>query len=178
MVFGREAKDCDFVIANQAVSRVHAPDLAGRGPALHRRLEKPQQDVRQQPTRRNADGPQRQRSHQDLRLLSDVSCRFAVRKQDPIPRTSAGRRRRGRARGRWSIDRAGDAQPAPATSTARSSTSRSAAGLLEISNSLAQTLELDQLLEKIAEVLLTTFRQADRCFIILSRRRGASDSAA
>ena len=37
---------------------------------------------------------------------------------------------------------------------------------LEISNSLGRTLELDQLLEKIAEVLLNTFRQADRCFII------------
>ena len=39
--------------------------------------------------------------------------------------------------------------------------------LLEISNSLGQTLELAQLLEKVADVLLGTFRQADRCFVIL-----------
>lgn len=39
--------------------------------------------------------------------------------------------------------------------------------LLEISTALARTLELDALLEQIADTLLTVFRQADRCFIVL-----------
>jgi serine phosphatase RsbU (regulator of sigma subunit) len=39
--------------------------------------------------------------------------------------------------------------------------------LLEISNSLSRTLELDPLLPKIADNLFQLFRQADRCFLIL-----------
>jgi sigma-B regulation protein RsbU (phosphoserine phosphatase) len=39
--------------------------------------------------------------------------------------------------------------------------------LLEISAALSKTLELDPLLNQIAETVLGVFRQADRCFIIL-----------
>ncbi len=39
--------------------------------------------------------------------------------------------------------------------------------LLEISTSLSQTLELEPLLQTIADVLFRVFRQADRCFILL-----------
>jgi len=39
--------------------------------------------------------------------------------------------------------------------------------LLDISSSLARTLELDQLLPKVADSLFQLFRQADRCFLIL-----------
>jgi hypothetical protein len=39
--------------------------------------------------------------------------------------------------------------------------------LLEISTGLSKTLELDPLLNQIAETVLGMFRQADRCFIIL-----------
>lgn len=44
--------------------------------------------------------------------------------------------------------------------------------LLAISTSLARTLELDPLLEQIAETLLKEFRQADRVFIILMDESG------
>src|SRR5262249_15206715 len=39
--------------------------------------------------------------------------------------------------------------------------------LLDISNNLSKTLELDPLLPKIVDSLFQLFRQADRCFIIL-----------
>jgi sigma-B regulation protein RsbU (phosphoserine phosphatase) len=39
--------------------------------------------------------------------------------------------------------------------------------ILEVSNTLIKTLELDQLLPKIAEKIFEQFRQADRCFIIV-----------
>jgi serine phosphatase RsbU (regulator of sigma subunit)/pSer/pThr/pTyr-binding forkhead associated (FHA) protein len=39
--------------------------------------------------------------------------------------------------------------------------------LLDISRSLSQTLELEPLLNQVAEVLFQVFRQADRCFILL-----------
>ena len=38
--------------------------------------------------------------------------------------------------------------------------------LLEIATTLAQSLTIDDLLQKVADTLLTTFRQADRCFVI------------
>ena len=41
-------------------------------------------------------------------------------------------------------------------------------GLLEISANLSKTLELEPLLPKIADTLFQVFRQADRCFIILT----------
>lgn len=39
--------------------------------------------------------------------------------------------------------------------------------LIDISNNLSRTLELDSLMPKIAETLFQVFKQADRCFIIL-----------
>jgi serine phosphatase RsbU (regulator of sigma subunit) len=38
--------------------------------------------------------------------------------------------------------------------------------LLEVATTLAQSLTIDDLLEKVADTLLTTFRPADRCFVI------------
>jgi len=38
--------------------------------------------------------------------------------------------------------------------------------LLDISTGLSKSLELDQVLNQIADVLLATFKQADRCFVI------------
>jgi serine phosphatase RsbU (regulator of sigma subunit) len=44
--------------------------------------------------------------------------------------------------------------------------------LLEISTSLSKTLELEPLLPQIADTLFSTFRQADRCFIIMLDETG------
>jgi sigma-B regulation protein RsbU (phosphoserine phosphatase) len=44
--------------------------------------------------------------------------------------------------------------------------------LLEISSSLAKTLELEPLLPQITETLFSVFRQADRCFILLYDEHG------
>lgn len=44
--------------------------------------------------------------------------------------------------------------------------------LLEISTGLSKTLELDPLLNQIAETLFGVFRQADRCFVILLDETG------
>ena len=44
--------------------------------------------------------------------------------------------------------------------------------LLEISTGLSKTLELDPLLNQIAETVLGVFRQADRCFVILLEEDG------
>lgn len=45
-------------------------------------------------------------------------------------------------------------------------------GLLDISTSLSRTLELEPLLDQVAETLLKEFRQADRCFVILLDENG------
>jgi serine phosphatase RsbU (regulator of sigma subunit)/pSer/pThr/pTyr-binding forkhead associated (FHA) protein len=44
--------------------------------------------------------------------------------------------------------------------------------LIEISGNLSKTLELDRLLPKIVDSLFQLFKQADRCFIILSEEGG------
>src|SRR5947208_4433107 len=44
--------------------------------------------------------------------------------------------------------------------------------LLEISNNLSKTLDLGSVFPKIADSLFNLFRQADRCFIILSEADG------
>lgn len=44
--------------------------------------------------------------------------------------------------------------------------------ILGISNSMVQTLELDQLLPRIVDQLLQLFKQADRCFLILEEGPG------
>lgn len=44
--------------------------------------------------------------------------------------------------------------------------------LLEISTGLSKTLQIDQLLPKIADNLFQLFRQADRCFLILQEEGG------
>ena len=41
-----------------------------------------------------------------------------------------------------------------------------ACALLEVATALAQTLSIDDLLQKVGDTLLSTFRQADRCFVI------------
>src|SRR3954468_19933287 len=44
--------------------------------------------------------------------------------------------------------------------------------ILEVSSGLSKTLEHDPLLNQIAETLFKTFRQADRCFVILLDEAG------
>ena len=44
--------------------------------------------------------------------------------------------------------------------------------LLEISDNLSRTLELDRLLPRIADSLFQLFKQADRCFVILAEEGG------
>jgi len=167
VVLGREAKDCDFVIANQAVSRVHAQISLIDGRYVIEDLKSRNKTYvnNQLVESRTA------LSENDRIKICDFLATFhsdsPSERKTPLPAHLRGAERE-----------EDDAADGP--STVQATLSRlpqhqlleaqpadRLRALLEISNSLGQTLELDQLLEKIADVLLSTFRQADRCFIIL-----------
>jgi phosphoserine phosphatase RsbU/P len=167
IVLGREAKDCDFVIANQAVSRVHAQISLVDGRYVIEDLKS-----RNKTYVNNQLVESRTALNENDRIkICDFLATFhsdsPSERKTPLPAHLRGAERE-------------DDDVADGPSTVQATLSRlpqhqlleaqpadRVRALLEISNSLVQTLELDQLLEKIAEVLLNTFRQADRCFIIL-----------
>jgi serine phosphatase RsbU (regulator of sigma subunit)/pSer/pThr/pTyr-binding forkhead associated (FHA) protein len=163
-ILGRESKDCDVTIPNQAVSRVHAQinqvdgqyfieDLRSRN---HTYLNNKQVEGRM-PLRDNdrikicdsmftfhsaqdnlpplpADIRRAEQSDEDIELPSTVQATLARMPQQQLL----------------------DAAPAERLRA-----------LLEISNQLASASTQEEQLDKIAEILFQTFRQADRCFIIL-----------
>jgi serine phosphatase RsbU (regulator of sigma subunit)/pSer/pThr/pTyr-binding forkhead associated (FHA) protein len=171
IVLGREAKDCDFVIANQAVSRVHAQislidgrhfieDLKSRNKTyVNNQLVESRTPLNDNDRIKICD------------FLATFHAESPSERRSPLPAHLRGEQE--------------EELPAEGPSTVQATLSRlpqhqlleaqpadRLRALLEISNSLGQTLELDQLLEKIADVLLRTFRQADRCFVILSDDSG------
>jgi serine phosphatase RsbU (regulator of sigma subunit) len=163
-ILGREAKDCDIVIPNQAVSRVHAQitelngqffleDLKSRN---HTFLNNKQIEGKQ-PLRDNdrikicdamytfhtggenlAPLPEDMRpkklSDDELELPSTVQATLSRQTQHQLLETQPAERLR---------------------------------ALLEISSTLHSTSNQDELLERILDVLFQTFRQADRCIIVL-----------
>lgn len=163
-ILGREAKDCDVVIPNQAVSRVHAQitevngqffleDLKSRN---HTFLNNKQIEGKQ-PLRDNdrikicdamytfhtgseglAPLPEDMRpskpSDNELELPSTVQATLSRLPQHQLLETQPAERLR---------------------------------ALLEISSSLHAATNQEELLERILDVLFQTFRQADRCIIVL-----------
>jgi serine phosphatase RsbU (regulator of sigma subunit)/pSer/pThr/pTyr-binding forkhead associated (FHA) protein len=172
IILGREVKDCDFVIANQAVSRVHAQisfidgrhfieDLKSRNKTyVNNQLVETRTALNDNDRIKICD------------FLATFHADSASDKKTPIPPhlRGEGEEEEHEADGPSTVQATLSRLPQHQLLEAQPADRLRA--LLEISNSLAQTLELDQLLEKIADVLLTTFRQADRCFIILSDDAG------
>ncbi len=163
-ILGREAKDCDVVVANQAVSRVHAQitevngqyfieDLKSRN---HTYLNNKQIESKQ-PLRDNDrikicdamftfytggeglaplpdDLRRTKESDGDLELPSTVQATLSRLPQQQLLETQPAERLR---------------------------------ALFEISTTLHSATNQEDLLEKILDVLFSTFRQADRCIIVL-----------
>jgi serine phosphatase RsbU (regulator of sigma subunit)/pSer/pThr/pTyr-binding forkhead associated (FHA) protein len=163
IVLGREAKDCDFVIPNQAVSRVHAQislvqgrhyleDLKSRNKTyLNNRPVETRTPLNDQDRIKicdflatyQADAPLKTPLPEHMRPEEDEPATDGPSTvQATLPRMQQ--------------QQILDLQPAERLRA-----------LLEIASTLGQTLKLDELLQKVADTLLTTFRQADRCFVIL-----------
>lgn len=151
-VLGRNP-DCDVVINVGAVSREHAQILALNGNYYVKDLKSRNltfvNDERVDP-----DKPPVLLKHEDRLRICDFICTF---QNPPLP----------------------DVPEEEETATVMSSMSIGAASalesqpaerlrtLLELTNSLSKTLELQPLLPRILDALFQVFRQADRAFLIL-----------
>ena len=155
---GRDAEQCEIVVANSAVSRRHA--------VIHR-----------------ADGRYvledlGSRNHTFLNQ-NKVTAPTPLKSEDRVKICDFLFRFVDEAAPRFPPPVAPAALPTHET-TIHSTVSRGDAGkfldvqpterlraLLDISTGLARTLELDPLLTQVADTLFGVFRQADRCFVIL-----------
>ncbi|MBX7103396.1 MAG: SpoIIE family protein phosphatase [Gemmataceae bacterium] len=165
LTIGREAKDCDLVVPNQAVSRVHAQIIQVNGQYFledlksrnHTFLNNKQIEARQ-PLRDNdrikiCDTLFTFHSGKEgLPALPEDLRRTQLHDEEPdLPSTVQA------TLSRVPQQQLLEAQPADRLRA-----------LLEISSSLNSAVGQDALLDRIVDVLFQTFRQADRCFIILT----------
>jgi serine phosphatase RsbU (regulator of sigma subunit)/pSer/pThr/pTyr-binding forkhead associated (FHA) protein len=164
---GRDADTCQIVIPHHAVSRRHAQITRANGNYFI-------EDLR---SRNNTFVNNKQVTTRTQLKPSDriKICDFLFEYQDervkdppPIPEWMKKENEGGEDEdpgGNTTIEATGSRVNAQSYLD-QQSTDRLKA-LLAISQSLSRTLELDPLLEQIAEVLLKEFRQADRVFLIL-----------
>lgn len=187
IVLGREAKDCDFVIANQAVSRVHAQISLIQGKHYIEDLKSRNKTY----VNNKLVESRTLLADNDRIKVCDFLCTYHVDSQvkAPLPaHLTPDAPEEPAAEGPSTVQ--ATIQRLPTDKLLDTTTPERLRALLEISTALASTLQLDALLEKFGDILLATFRQADRCFIILHEettkslipkvvklRRGQSDGS-
>jgi serine phosphatase RsbU (regulator of sigma subunit)/pSer/pThr/pTyr-binding forkhead associated (FHA) protein len=164
IVLGREAKDCDYVIPNQAVSRVHAEIRLVGG--LHV-IEDLKSRNKTYVNNKLVDTPTALNDQDRIKICDFLATYHAdTAEKAPLPEhmRPAAKEDDGEDAsstvqhtiGRMPQQQLLELQPADALRA-----------LLEVATTLSQSLSINDLLEKIADTLLATFRQADRCFVII-----------
>ncbi|HMP60929.1 MAG TPA: SpoIIE family protein phosphatase [Gemmatales bacterium] len=159
VVIGR-SPDCDVVINLGAVSREHAHLLkdAEGGYVVQDLRSRNRTYVNEHPV--DPESPQRL-AHEDRIRICDYVYAFL----DPAPVSS-------------SAERIDDGSTVMSSVMSRSASVLEAQpaerlrALLEISNSLSRTIEVESLLPRILETLFQVFRQADRGFFIIRDAEG------
>jgi len=165
LVIGRDADTCQIVIPHHAVSRRHAQITRTNGNFYIEDLRSRNNTFvnSKQVTIRTLLKPE------DKIKICDFLFRFydeRVKEPPPIPDwMKKEKEEEDDPGGMTTIEATGSR--INAEKYLDSQTTDRLKALLEISTSLARTLELDPLLEQVAETLLKEFRQADRCFVIL-----------
>jgi sigma-B regulation protein RsbU (phosphoserine phosphatase) len=164
IVLGREAKDCDYVIPNQAVSRVHAQISLVQGRHF---IEDLKSRNKTYVNNKLVEAPVAL-NDQDRIKICDFLATYHADTADKAPLPDYLR-----------PDDLDDEDTADRPSTIHATMARMSQqqllelqpadrlrALLEVATALAQASSIDDLLQKVADTLLTTFRQADRCFVI------------
>ena len=169
-VVGRDADTCQIVIPHHAVSRRHAQISRTNGNYFI-------EDLR---SRNNTFVNSKQVANRTaLKALDRIKiCDFLFQFQDervkappPIPDwMKKEEEEEDDPGGMTTIEATGSRVNAQSYLNTQSSDRLRA--LLEISTSLSRILDLEPLLEHVAETLLKEFRQADRCFVILLDETG------
>jgi serine phosphatase RsbU (regulator of sigma subunit) len=168
VVIGRDEKECDIVINNHAVSRKHAQIIKSSGQYYIDDLKSRNKTF---VNNREISGPVALKNDDRIKIC-DFLFRFhdekdALPSRPKIPPEFVGPPEE-------TGEDPGGLSTIEHTVAARSTVAimetqpaEKLRALLDISAGLSKTLELDPLLNQIAETVLGVFRQADRCFIIL-----------
>jgi len=172
---GRDAEVCQIVIPNNSVSRRHATVYLSNGRLLIKDLDSRNGTFVNQ----NRIGGPTALKNEDRIKICDFLFRFHDENAPALPTKKPIESLFGPPDDPEPEVEEGD------STTIQSSVNRNAANqlldvqpadrlrmLLDISNNLSKTLELEPLLPQIAETLFNAFRQADRCFVILTTEDG------
>src|SRR5262245_10071965 len=165
IILGREAKDCDVVIPNQAVSRVHAQITLAQGRHFIEDLRSRNKTY----VNNKLVESKTPLNDNDRIKICDFLCTYhaETEKSTPVPLPKEMR-----------PDEDDQGTDGPSTVQATlphmkqqllldTQPADRLKAIVEIANSLGDSVQIDALLQRIADVLLATFKQADRCFIIL-----------
>jgi sigma-B regulation protein RsbU (phosphoserine phosphatase) len=163
IVLGREAKDCDYVIPNQAVSRVHAEIRLVDGQHI---IEDLKSRNKTYVNNKLVEAPVAL-ADQDRIKICDFLATYHASSTEKAPLPDHMR------------PTVAQEEASDGPSTIQATLSRMPQqqlldlqpndrlrALLDVATTLAQSLTIDDLLQKVGDTLLATFRQADRCFVI------------
>lgn len=174
MVIGRDENGCQIVIPHHAVSRKHAQITRGTDGKYF--IEDLKSRNKTFVNSKEVAPPVRQPLKPDDRIkICDFLFRFhdeRVVKPAPLP-------------GHMQKERGGDEEDESGMTTIEATQGKGSAqqflevapsdrlrALLEISTNLSRTLDLDPLLNQIADTLFGVFKQADRCFVLILDEAG------
>lgn len=164
IILGREGKDCDVLIPNQAVSRVHAQITHVNGEYFIEDLKSRNHTY---VNNKQIDGRSPLRDNDRIKICDAMFTFHSA--QDNLPPLPAEFQR---------VEPSDEDIELPSTVQATlarmpqqqlldAAPAERLRALLDISNHLGSAVRQEEQLERITEVLFQTFRQADRCFIIL-----------
>lgn len=168
-VIGRDAEQCQIVIPNSAVSRKHAQIVRNGAKYLIEDLGSRNGTI---VNNNKVAGPTSLKNEDRVKI-----CDFLFRFHDEAvsPHTAVVTRsheEEGEHEGLTTVQASRTAGGGAQQQLLEVQTADRLRAILEVSGGLSKTLELDPLLTQIADTLFRTFRQADRCFVILLDETG------
>lgn len=167
-VIGRDAEQCQIVIPNSAVSRKHAQitrngtkyvieDLGSRNGTI---------------VNNNKVATPTSLKNEDRVKICDFLFRFHDESVAPRPLINPQEAPEEEEGGLTTVQEKRAAGGGAQQQLLEVQTADRLRAILEVSGGLSKTLDLDPLLTQIAETLFKTFKQADRCFVILLDESG------
>src|SRR5262245_62117776 len=164
IILGREGKDCDVLIPNQAVSRVHAQISQIDGEYFIEDLKSRNHTY---VNNKQIDGRSPLRDNDRIKICDSMFTFHSA--QDNLPPLPPEYRRSEPSDEDIDLPSTVQATLArmPQQQLLDAAPAERLRALLEISNHLGSAVRQEEQLDRITEVLFQTFRHADRCFIIL-----------
>lgn len=165
LTIGREAKDCDLVVPNQAVSRVHAQIVLVNGQHFLEDLKSRNHTFL---NNKQVDSRQLLRDNDRIKICDTLFTFHSGREGLPALPDDFRRTQSFEDEPDMPSTVQATLSRLPAQQLLEAQPADRLRALLEISGSLNAAVGQETLLERIVDVMFNTFRQADRCFVILT----------